>query len=168
MQVDGRVGHRVVVERPDHHLAEAAGDQTWCQRVLHVVDLGVRADVDNRAGSYLCAGGRVVIGRVLRLDDQHADSAVAPTVDAVDVVMPEDVVEQCVRVPPVADPLDTGTFAGDVVVVERAVEGDGLGRSIDRHNRGLLDALGSETYAEGNAGTVLRIDPIDLDRGGTR
>ena len=63
-----------------------------------------------------------------RLDDQHADPAMAPTVDAVDVVVPEDVVEQRIGVPAIADELDARALSDGVVVRQRAVEHDRLRR----------------------------------------
>ena len=156
VQVDGRVGHRVVVERPDHHLTEAAVDKTCSQRVDHPVDLGVRVDVDDRAGPDLGAGGRIVVGGVLRLDDQHADATVTPAVDAIDVVVPEDVVEQRVRVPAITDELDARAFTSSMVGRQRPIENDRLGGRVDRNDRRFLDAVLAEPDTEGDAGAILR------------
>ena len=62
----------------------------------------------------------IVVGGALRLDDQLADEAVAPVVDAVDVRVEEDVVELDVRVPAVLDELHAGVLTRRVRVLEAA------------------------------------------------
>ena len=123
----------------------------------------MRVDVDDRARGDLGAGGRVVVGRVARLDDEHSDAAVAPSVDAVDVVVPEDVVQQRVGVPPVADELDAGALAGGVIVGQWTVECDRVGDRVDRHDRCLFDALRAEADAERDTGPILRIQSVHRD-----
>ena len=94
---------------------------------------GVGVDVGHGAGPDLGARDGVVVGGAVRLDDELAHQAVAPVVDAVDVVVEEDVVELDVRVPAVLDELGAGPLAGRVGVGEWRVERSGsLVASVDR------------------------------------
>ena len=112
LQVERRVRVAVVVvDRPQRELAEAAVDQSRRQRV--VVWMSTRCPSPPRlpvTGSWS--------RRALRLDDQLTDQAVAPAVDPVDVVVPEDVVEHDVGVPPLLDELGAGELARGVVGAE--------------------------------------------------
>ena len=96
-QVERRVGRRVLVDRPQRHLAEAAVDQAGGELRPRVVGILVGVDVHDRAGVDHGSRLGIVVGRAPRLDDQLADEAVAPVVDAVDVRVEEDVVELDVR-----------------------------------------------------------------------
>ena len=96
-QVERRVDGRVLVDRPQGHLAEASVDEAGSELRRRVGGVRVRVDVHDRAGVDLGAGLRVVVRGAPRLDDQLPDEAVAPVVDAVDVRVPEDVVELDVR-----------------------------------------------------------------------
>ena len=80
----------------------------------------VGVDVDERARVDLGARDRVVVGGALRLDDELADQAVAPVVDAVDVVVPEDVVEHDVREPDLLDELGADPLVGGMGVARAA------------------------------------------------
>ena len=111
-QVQRRVRDRVVVDRPQRHLAEGTGERAGggaCRR----------PDVDDRARVDLLAGLGVVERGAVRLDDELADEALAPAVDPVHVVVPEDVVQLHVGIPAVLDELGAGALAGGVVVAQR-------------------------------------------------
>ena len=154
LQVERRVGERVVVEGPDHELAVAAVDDSGR-------DLGGRirgcvgVNVDDGAGVDQVAGLRVVVGRSLRFDDELADEAVAPVVDAVDVVVPEDVVEGDVRVPALLHELHAGVLTGQVVADERRVDGQCACHGVDAGDLVYLDRV--EALADGDERAIVEL-----------
>src|SRR5262249_24705341 len=97
----GGVAAQVVLE-PDHELGEAPG-LTGSHRG------GARAgDVHDCAAVHGLARSRVQPVAAGGLDDQGAEEPVAPGVDGVHVVVPEDGAGVGVRVPAVADELHAG------------------------------------------------------------
>ena len=85
-QVQRRVGHRVLVDRPQRHLAEAAVDEAGGELRPGSLASGLvwmSTIVPESTSAPVCG---IVVGRAPGLDDQLADEAVAPVVDAVDVV----------------------------------------------------------------------------------
>jgi hypothetical protein len=124
-------------------------------------------DVDDRSGTHFCARRWVMVGRTLGLDDQHSDAAVAPAVDAVDVIVPKDVVEHHVGIPPVLDELRAGPFARGVIGLQSVSQSYGLGRSIHRHD--LMDVYAVRTFADGDPGldrVAVGVGPDELRHAG--
>ena len=117
-EVERAVRRRVLVDRPQHELAEAAVDKPRSKRIGGV-------DVDERAGVDRRSGDRVMVGGALGLDDELSDQAVAPVVDAVHVVVPEDVVQDDVREPGLLDELGADPLVRSVGVVQGLVERQG-------------------------------------------
>ena len=175
LQVDrGVVTLVVVVDRPQGQLAEAAVDVPG-QQVLIARRGPVGNDVGNRTrldlGTVVARGVELRSGR---LDDELPDQAVAPAVDAVDVVVPEDVVQLRVGVPLVLDELEAGAVGDRVGVLERCIQGDGAARRVNSEDLPYLDPLAAHADSDermcGCAGrrAVLELgDAGELQAGGT-
>ena len=155
-EVERGVDHGIVVDLPQRHLAEAAVDEAGGELRPRVVGVLIGVDVHDRAGVDLGSRLRIVVGGALRLDDQLADEAVAPVVDAVDVRVEEDVVELDVRVPAVLDELHAGVLTRGVRVLERLGQRDRLRRGVDRGDLTDLDVLGRQARCDPLAGLELR------------
>ena len=145
-QVDRRVRLGILVDGPHGELTETLVHDAWDQGVGGM-------NIDNGAGAHLCASRGVVVRGALRLDDQLADQAMAPVVDGVHVVVPEDVVELDVGVPDVLHELGTRPLTSRVSVGEGRREGD-RGAN-DRGDLANFDAFGAFPDGDPHAGTEL-------------
>jgi hypothetical protein len=84
------------------------------------------------------------------------------------MVVPEDVVEEGVGVPPIPGELRPGPLAGRVRVAQWTVERDRAGRRVGRDDGGGLDGRGAEADADGHPGAVAGEHPGDPDLGRPR
>src|SRR2546427_1965656 len=104
------------------------------------------------------------------LDVEHADRAVPPTVDTVDVVVPENIVERNVRIPALLNELDTSPFTGFVDDRPRGRRRWAWAELIRRRLAAAADRATIEARIERDdvVGAINRRDLEDLDTLGTQ